>query len=126
MPRQYRRELLGWDGPPQAIQRANPDLSEADVMRVQHMMGVESGAARRQMLEGVAVDKSALPDVPALVIGGGIDRQFPSLRQRTPGRVAGRRLRRLRGALALRSGHRRDRSDEVADTVRGFLEGHRL
>ena len=126
MPRQYRRELLGWDGPPQAIQRANPDLSEADVMRVQHMMGVESGAARRQMLEGVPVDKSALSDVPALVIGGGIDRQFPAsdserLAEWLGADYVGFAAHSHYGLVIGETG-----SDEVADTVRAFLEGHRL
>ena len=77
LPRQYRRELIGWDGPAEALQRNNPDLTEADVLRVQHMLGAEAGAARRQMLEGLAVDREALPDVPRLVIGGGLDRHFP-------------------------------------------------
>lgn len=77
LPRQYRRELIGWDGPAEALRRNNPDLTEADVLRVQHMLGAEAGAARRQMLEGLAVDREALPDVPRLVIGGGLDRHFP-------------------------------------------------
>ncbi len=47
-------------------------------MRVQHMMGAESGAARRQMLEGVSVGLDQLPDVPKLVIGAGLDRWFPA------------------------------------------------
>jgi pimeloyl-ACP methyl ester carboxylesterase len=76
LPRQYRRELLGWDGPIDVLQRQNPDLTTEDVMRVQHMMGAESGAARRQMLEGVEVELERLPDVPRLVIGAGLDRFF--------------------------------------------------
>jgi pimeloyl-ACP methyl ester carboxylesterase len=76
LPRQYRRELLGWDGPIDVLQRQNPDLTTEDVMRVQHMMGAESGAARRQMLEGVDVELEQLPDVPRLVIGAGLDRFF--------------------------------------------------
>jgi len=31
LPREYRRELLGWDGQPEALQRQSPDLSLADV-----------------------------------------------------------------------------------------------
>ena len=78
LPREYRRELLGWDGPIDALQRQNPDLTNADVMRVQHMMGAESGAARRQMLEGVAIELDQLPQVPKLVIGATLDRFFPA------------------------------------------------
>ena len=64
-PREYRRELLGWDGRSSTLQRQNPDLTNADVMRIQHMMGAESGAARRQMLEGVAVELDQLPRCPS-------------------------------------------------------------
>ena len=58
------------------MQRQHPDLTLADVARIQHLMGAESGAARRQMLEGVPVDPEAIGPVPRLVIGAGIDRQF--------------------------------------------------
>jgi pimeloyl-ACP methyl ester carboxylesterase len=77
LPRQYRRELIGWDGPVDVIQRQNPDLTSADVMRVQHMMGMESGQARREMLEGVPVSRDELTAVPTLVIGAGLDHAFP-------------------------------------------------
>ena len=63
--------------PPEQIQRQNPDLTMADVMRVQHLMGAESGAARRQMLEGVPLDRAALDGLPIQVIGAGMDRMFP-------------------------------------------------
>ncbi len=45
------------------------DLAIEDVLRVQHMMGRESGRARRDMLTGVPVDRESLEGVPALVIG---------------------------------------------------------
>jgi alpha-beta hydrolase superfamily lysophospholipase len=126
MPRLYRRELLGWDGPPAAIRRQHPDLSEADVLRVQHMMGVESGTARRQMLEGIAVDRAALVAVPRLVIGGGLDRQFPA--------ADSERLADWLGATyqpfadhshyGLVIGEKS--AEPVAEAVRVFLEGNRL
>ncbi len=37
----------------------------------------ESGRARRQVLQGVPVDRSALPDVPRLVIAAGLDAYVP-------------------------------------------------
>jgi pimeloyl-ACP methyl ester carboxylesterase len=77
VPPVFRRDLVGWSGMPERIRRQNPDLSIADVLRVQHMMGQESGAARRAMLAGVGVDREALRDVPRLVIGAGLDRLFP-------------------------------------------------
>ena len=40
-------------------------------------MAPRAGAARRQMLAGVPVDRGALPDVPMLVIGAGWTAMFP-------------------------------------------------
>ena len=126
LPRQYRRELLGWDGPAAAIRRQNPDLSEADVMRVQHMMGVESGAARRRMLEGVPVDRASIADVPRLVIGGGVDRQFPAA-------DAERLAEWLDADYQPFGAHSHyglvigeSSYEQVADSIRAFLEAHRL
>ena len=126
LPREYRRELLGWDGPIEALQRQNPDLSNADVMRVQHMMGAESGAARRQMLEGVAVELDQLPQVPKLVIGAGLDRFFPA--------ADSERLAEWLGAEYVDFGAHSHYGlvigetsyEQVADTVRTFIESHRL
>ncbi|MDP8904921.1 MAG: alpha/beta hydrolase [Chloroflexota bacterium] len=126
MPRQYRRELVGWDGPAAALQRQNSDLSLADVLRVQHMMGVESGAARRTMLEGVPVDASALPPVPRLVVGGGLDRLFPA--------ADSERLAEWLGANYEPFGAHSHYGlvigeaayEQVADTIRAFLESNRL
>jgi pimeloyl-ACP methyl ester carboxylesterase len=126
LPRQYRRELLGWDGTPELLQRQNPDLTRADVMRIQHMMGMESGAARREMLEGVAVSLDQLPDVPRLVIGAGLDRFFPE--------PDSERLAEWLGAdyqpfgahshYGLVTGE--DTYEQVAEAIRAFLESHRL
>jgi len=126
MPRQYRRELLGWDGPPPSIQRQNPDLSMTDVLRVQHMMGVESGAARRQMLEGVPVDLALLPPVPRLVIGGGLDRLFPADDSERLAEWLGADFQPFGahshyGLVIGEAGF-----EQVAETIRAFLESHRL
>jgi hypothetical protein len=90
------------------------------------MMGVESGQARRQMLEGVAVERSALPDVPVLVIGGGIDRQFPASDSERLAEWLGADYRSFetRSHYGLVIGE--EGSEQVAETMRGFLEGHRL
>ena len=77
IPPVFRRDLVGWQGLPEAIHRQNPDLSVADVLRVQHMMGAESGLARREALTGIRVATSAVRDVPAIVIAGGLDRENP-------------------------------------------------
>ena len=126
LPSQYRRELLGWDGAPDLLQRQNPDLTMADVMRVQHMMGMESGSARREMLEGVSVSLDKLPPVPRLVIGAGLDRFFPE--------SDSERLADWLGAdyqpygahshYGLVTGE--DSYEQIAEAIRAFLESHRL
>ncbi|HYI21093.1 MAG TPA: alpha/beta hydrolase [Candidatus Limnocylindrales bacterium] len=126
LPREYRRGLLGWDLPPDQILRQYPDLTLSDVMRVQHMMGAESGAARRQMLEGVSVDIEQLPDVPKLVIGAGLDRWFAA--------DDSERLAEWLGAEYVAFGTHshyglvigEESYVQVADAVRQFIESHRL
>ena len=126
LPRQYRRELLGWDGPAGLIQAQNPDLTLADVMRVQHMMSMESGAARRQMLEGVSVDLDRLAPVPRLVIGAGLDHFFPE--------ADSERLAEWLGAEYLPFGAHshyglvtgEESHEQVAEAVRSFIESHRV
>ena len=126
LPREYRRELIGWDGPVDAIQRQSPDLTLADVARIQHLMGIESGAARRQMLEGVNIDLDQLPQVPRLVIGAGLDRAFPA--------EEGERLAEWLGAEHVVFGAHSHYGlvigetsyEQVADTVRTFIETNRL
>jgi len=76
IPELFGPSLLGWATLPEKLQRDHRDLTLADVLRIQHLMGQkphESGRARRTMLRGVKVDRAKLPDVPRLVIGGGID-----------------------------------------------------
>lgn len=126
LPRQYRRELLGWDGAPELIQKQNPDLTLADVMRVQHMMGVESGAARRQMLAGVPVEAADLPDVPMLVIGAGLDRFFPEPDSERLAEWLGADYQPFGahshyGLVLGEASH-----EQVAEAIRSFLESHRL
>ncbi|HSH21380.1 MAG TPA: alpha/beta fold hydrolase [Candidatus Caenarcaniphilales bacterium] len=126
LPRQYRRELLGWEGSPGVLQRQNPDLSVADVTRVQHLMGVESGAARRRMLEGVPVDAASLPTTPRLVVGAGLDRFFPESDSERLAEWLGAEYQPF-GAhshYGLVTGE--ESFTQVADLVRSFLERHRL
>ncbi|MEW6226203.1 MAG: alpha/beta fold hydrolase [Chloroflexota bacterium] len=80
VPDAYGREMLGWDTLPEKLVREHRDLTLADVLRIGHLLGqkaFESGRAKRQVLGGVPVDRGALPDVPRLVIGGGLDRYVP-------------------------------------------------
>ncbi len=129
VPDVWGRAELGWEMLPERLIREQRDLSVADVVRVQHLLGqkpFESGPAWRQVLLGVPVDRAALPDVPRLVVGAGLD-TF----------VAERDVERLAEWLAapyepfgahshfgllLGEGS----YHQVADTLRAFLEQHRL
>jgi pimeloyl-ACP methyl ester carboxylesterase len=126
LPRQYRRELIGWDGAPELLRRQNPDLSLADVTRIQHLMGIESGAARRRMLEGVPVDLAGLPAVPRLVLGAGLDRLFPESDSERLAEWLGADYQPF-GAhshYGLVTGE--ESFQQAAEAVRAFLESHRL
>ena len=129
VPELFGPSLLGWATLPEKLQRDHRDLSLADVLRIQHLMGQkphESGRARRTMLRGVKVDPVKLGDVPRLVIGGGIDRVV-SL-------DASERLATWLGAEFEPFGAHshyglifgEEGYTQVADAIRGFLEAHRL
>jgi pimeloyl-ACP methyl ester carboxylesterase len=126
VPATYQSELIDWAGSHDQLQRQNQDLTPADVRRIQHLLGAESGAARRQMLAGVYVDRDKLPDVPVLVIGAGLDRQFSEDDSARLAEWLGAEYQPFGahshyGAVLGEQGF-----DQVADTIRSFLEHHRL
>jgi len=98
----------------------------ADVARVQHMMGAESGAARRQMLEGVEVDLEQLPDAPRLVIGAGLDRYFaePDSARLAEWLNAEYEAFGAHSHYGLVVGEQS--YEQVADAIRVFIETHRV
>ena len=129
IPELFGPSLLGWATLPEKLQRDHRDLSLADVLRVQHLMGQkphESGRARRTMLRGVKVDPAKFASVPRLVIGGGLDAIVPL--------EASERLARWLGAEFEPFGAHshwglilgEEGYAQVADAIRGFLEAHRL
>jgi pimeloyl-ACP methyl ester carboxylesterase len=129
IPEVYGRSLVGWETLPERLQRQDRDLTIEDVLRVQHLMGQkphEAGAARRQMLAGVSVDRRPLEAVPRLVIGGGLDR--------TVSLDDSERLAEWIGAQFEPFGAHshyglvlgEQSYQQVAETLRGFLETHRL
>jgi Lysophospholipase len=80
IPEIYGLSMIGWDTLPERLLRDERDLTLPDVLRVQHMLGQkphEAGAARRQMIAGVPVDRRGVEAVPRLVVGGGLDRVVP-------------------------------------------------
>ncbi|HXG26377.1 MAG TPA: alpha/beta fold hydrolase [Candidatus Binatia bacterium] len=129
VPELFGPSLLGWATLPEKLQRDHRDLSLADVLRIQHLMGQkphESGRARRTMLRGVKVDPTKLPEAPRLVIGGGLDLSVPL--------EATERLAEWLGAEYEPFGAHSHYGlilgelgyAQVAEAIRGFLEAHRL
>jgi pimeloyl-ACP methyl ester carboxylesterase len=77
VPDVYGPGQIGWTTLPEKLVRDHRDLSIADVLRIQHLLGQkphEAGNARRQVLRGVAIDAARLIELPKLVIGAGLDR----------------------------------------------------
>jgi pimeloyl-ACP methyl ester carboxylesterase len=129
VPEVYGRSLVGWETLPEKLLREQRDLTLADVLRIQHLLGQkphESGAARRQVLAGIPVDRRVVSEIPRLVISGGLDR--------TTTLDDAERLAEWLDAEFEPFGahshygliHGENSFQQVAETVRSFLETHRL
>jgi len=129
IPDVYGKASIGWATLPEKLQRDHRDLTMDDVLRIQHLLGQkphESGAARRQVLQGVSVDRRPLAGIPKLVIGAGLDRTVPE--------EASERLAEWLGAdyepfgahshYGLVVGE--ESHQQVAEAIRAFLETNRL
>lgn len=129
VPELFGPSLLGWATLPEKLQRDHRDLTLADVLRIQHLMGQkphESGRARRTMLRGVRVDPARLAEVPRLVIGGGFDRsvsldESERLASWLDAEFEPFGAHSHYGLILGEEGF-----SQVADSIRGFLEAHRL
>ena len=129
VPELFGPSLLGWATLPERLQRDHRDLTLADVLRIQHLMGQkphESGRARRTMLRGVRVDPSRLAAVPRLVVGGGFDRtvsldESERLAAWLDAEFEPFGAHSHYGLILGEEGF-----SQVADSIRGFLEAHRL
>ena len=129
VPDAYGKGLLGWETLPERLQRDHRDLTIADVLRVQHLLGQkahEAGAARRQVLQGVSVDRSRFGGIPKLVIGAGLDRYVPEegserLAEWLEAEYEPFGAHSHYGLVLAENGYQ-----QVADSIRGFLEAHRL
>ena len=125
----YGRDHIGWETLPEKLQRENRDLTIDDVIRLQHLLGQkphESGMAKREILEGIAIDRARLAGVPILVVGAGLDG--------TSSATGAERLADwLGGTYEPFGAHSHygliigeQSFQQVADGVRAFLETHRL
>ncbi len=129
IPEVYGRSLIGWETLPERLVRDHRDLTLADVLRIQHLLGQkphEAGAARRQVLAGVKVDRRGVEAVPRLVISGGLDRTVTT-------DEAERLATWLDAEFEPFGAHSHyglvigeNSFQQVAESVRGFLETHRL
>lgn len=129
IPEVYGRSMIGWETLPERLLRDERDLTLPDVLRIQHMLGQkphEAGAARRQMIAGVPVDRRGVDAIPRLVVGGGLDRMVSA--------DDSERLAEWLGAeyepygahshYGLIAGE--NSYQQVADGVRSFLDSNRL
>jgi pimeloyl-ACP methyl ester carboxylesterase len=129
IPELFGPSQLGWATLPEKLQRDHRDLTLADVLRIQHLMGQkphESGRARRTILRGVRVDLTRLPNAPRLVIGGGLDRSvsLDDAERLAAWLDAGFEPFGAHSHYGLILGE--EGFSQVADAIRGFLEAHRL
>jgi pimeloyl-ACP methyl ester carboxylesterase len=129
IPDVYGRNLIGWATLPEKLQRDHRDLSLADVLRIQHLLGEkphESGAARRTMLEGVSVDRRIFAELPRLVIGAGLDPYVPEPKAERVAEWLGAQYEPFAAHSHYGLVLAEDGFVQVADSIRGFLEAHRL
>jgi pimeloyl-ACP methyl ester carboxylesterase len=129
VPAVFGRSFVGWETLPEKLQRDHRDLTLDDVMRIQHLLGQkphESGAAWRQVLQGVSVDRRPFVEIPKLVVGGGLDRTVPE--------EGSERLAEWLGAEYEPFGAHshyglvigEQSHQQVADAIRSFLDANRL
>jgi pimeloyl-ACP methyl ester carboxylesterase len=129
VPEVYGRSVIGWETLPEKLLRDDRDLTLADVLRIQHLLGQkphEAGAARRQVLAGIPVDRRVVSEVPRLVIGGGLDRMVPldDTEQLADWLAAEYEPFGAHSHFGLIQGEHS--FQQVAEAVRTFLEVHRL
>ena len=129
IPDVYGKAMIGWETLPERLLRDERDLTLADVLRIHHLLGQkphEAGAARRQMLAGVPIDRRGVQEIPCLVVGAGLDRIVPM--------AESERLAEWLDAsyepFAAHSHYGLVAGEtsfpQVADAIRGFLETNRL
>ena len=129
MPDVYGRSQVGWAILPEKLQRDHRDLTIADVLRIQHLLGQkphESGRARRAVIAGIDVDPRPFAEIPRLVIGAGLDRTVPEPLAERVAEWLGADYEPFGahshyGLIVGEHSHQ-----QVAEAIRGFLEVNRL
>jgi pimeloyl-ACP methyl ester carboxylesterase len=129
VPEVFGRGVIGWETLPEKLLRDERDLTLADVLRIQHLLGQkshESGIARRQVLAGIPVDRRAVSDVPRMVIGGGLDRSVTLDDAERLADWLGAEYEPFAAHSHFGLIHGEHSFQQVAESVRTFLEVHRL
>jgi len=129
IPEVYGKSMIGWETLPERLLRDDSDLTLADVLRIGHLLGQkphEAGAARRQMLAGVPIDRRGVAEIPRLVVGGGLDRgvspvDTERLAEWLDATYEPFAAHSHYGLVMGENSHQ-----QVADAIRGFLEVNRL
>ena len=129
IPDVYGKAMIGWETLPERLLRDERDLTLPDVLRIHHLLGQkphEAGAARRQMLAGVPIDRRGVQEIPCLVVGAGLDRTVPMTESE-------RLAEWLDAAYEPFAAHSHyglvageTSFQQVADAIRSFLEANRL
>jgi non-heme chloroperoxidase len=126
VPAVYDATWWGWSAPLDELRDSMPDMSDADIEKMQEMLSGarESGSARKERMLGVEVDTSRI-DVPCLVIGAGLDDTVHPAEASRTADLLGATYEYFPGAshFGLVMGERT--WPEVAGSVHGWLEEHR-
>jgi pimeloyl-ACP methyl ester carboxylesterase len=75
VPAVYDAAWWGWTGTHDELRERMPDMDDEDLSRMTELLAGarESGLARRERMEGVAIDSARFVGIPSLVIGAGLD-----------------------------------------------------
>jgi pimeloyl-ACP methyl ester carboxylesterase len=129
IPEVYGRDVIGWETLPEKLLRDQRDLTLADILKIQHLLGQkphESGAARRQVLAGVPVDRRVVSEIPRLVISGGLDRAMTLDDAERLAEWLDAEYEPFGAHSHYGLVHGENSFQQVAEAVRIFLENHRL
>jgi pimeloyl-ACP methyl ester carboxylesterase len=129
VPEVYGRSLIGWETLPERLLRDERDLTLPDVLRIQHLLGQkphESGAARRQVIAGVPVDRRVVSEIPRMVIAGGLDRYTPLDDAERLAEWLDAEFEPFGAHSHYGLIHGESSYQQVAEALRSFLETHRL
>jgi pimeloyl-ACP methyl ester carboxylesterase len=127
VPSVYDAAWWGWTGTVEELREKMPDMDEQDIEKMTELMigARESGRARRERMLGVAVDTSALREVPSLVIGAGLDDVIHPNEARRTADLLGASYEYVPSASHFGLVMGEETWREVAAGVHGWLEEHR-